>query len=63
MARDIALSHHERYDGTGYPLGLSGENIAPCGYNECGFDRVAIRFDGGSSEGLEVEGIAAHDEL
>ncbi|MGI9643272.1 MAG: Ig-like domain-containing protein [Acidimicrobiia bacterium] len=22
------LHHHERYDGTGYPLGLSGENIA-----------------------------------
>jgi len=27
MARDIALGHHERFDGTGYPLGLSGRNI------------------------------------
>lgn len=27
MARDIALCHHERYDGNGYPSGLSGENI------------------------------------
>jgi putative two-component system response regulator len=27
MARDIALSHHERYDGTGYPYGLKGEEI------------------------------------
>lgn len=27
MARDIAWSHHERYDGNGYPKGLSGEEI------------------------------------
>ena len=27
MARTVALTHHERWDGTGYPLGLSGENI------------------------------------
>lgn len=27
MARDIARSHHERYDGTGYPLGLAGDEI------------------------------------
>ncbi|MDD5126935.1 MAG: HD domain-containing protein [Dehalococcoidales bacterium] len=26
-AKDIVLSHHERYDGTGYPQGLKGENI------------------------------------
>ncbi|MDD2914943.1 MAG: bacteriohemerythrin [Gallionella sp.] len=26
-ARDIASSHHERWDGTGYPKGLLGENI------------------------------------
>ncbi|MDX1692391.1 MAG: response regulator [Ketobacteraceae bacterium] len=26
-ARDIALRHHEKYDGTGYPGGLKGEEI------------------------------------
>ncbi|MCD6087891.1 MAG: HD domain-containing protein [Candidatus Hydrothermae bacterium] len=26
-AKDIVLYHHERWDGKGYPLGLSGENI------------------------------------
>ncbi|MDR2761386.1 MAG: response regulator [Planctomycetaceae bacterium] len=31
MARDIAATHHEKYDGSGYPNGLIGENIPLCG--------------------------------
>ncbi|XYJ11077.1 HD-GYP domain-containing protein [Telluria sp. B2] len=27
LAHDIALTHHEKYDGSGYPKGLSGEQI------------------------------------
>ncbi|MCX8043380.1 MAG: response regulator [Desulfobacterota bacterium] len=29
MAHDIALSHHEKWDGTGYPEGRAGEAIPP----------------------------------
>jgi putative nucleotidyltransferase with HDIG domain len=27
MAEEIALTHHERFDGTGYPVGLNGADI------------------------------------
>ena len=31
MAHDIALTHHEWYDGSGYPQGLVGDEIPLCG--------------------------------
>lgn len=31
FARDIAWSHHEKYNGKGYPRGLAGEDIPLCG--------------------------------
>lgn len=31
MAYDIAMTHHERFDGSGYPRGLRGEEIPLCG--------------------------------
>ncbi len=41
MAREIAYSHHEHWDGTGYPQGLAGEEISIA----CRLASVADVFD------------------
>ncbi len=46
MAAKIALTHHEKWDGTGYPLGLSGEDIPLAGR----ITAVADVFDALSSK-------------
>ncbi|HSK19741.1 MAG TPA: HD domain-containing phosphohydrolase [Longimicrobiales bacterium] len=38
LAREIALSHHERWDGSGYPVGAQGERIALSGRIVCAAD-------------------------
>jgi len=30
-ARDIAMTHHERFDGSGYPYSIQGDDIPLCG--------------------------------
>ena len=41
VAEDVARSHHERYDGTGYPRGLKGEEIS----EEARIVAIADAFD------------------
>ena len=38
LAREIALTHHERWDGAGYPAGVQGEDIAMSGRIVCAAD-------------------------
>lgn len=45
MAEDVARSHHERYDGTGYPSGLKGKKIS----EEARIVAIADAFDAMSS--------------
>ena len=41
QAEDVARSHHERYDGNGYPMGLKGEEIS----EEARIVAIADAFD------------------
>jgi putative two-component system response regulator len=69
MARDIALTHHERFDGTGYPYGLAGKDIPLCGritaladvYDALTTRRVYKgKFSHEKARGIILEGCGSH---
>jgi putative two-component system response regulator len=57
MASRIALTHHEKWDGTGYPLGLAGEDIPVEGR----ITAVADVFDALSSRRVYKPAIPLHE--
>ena len=58
-AIDIARSHHERYDGSGYSSGLKGAKIGLFGQ----IGAIADSYDAITSDRSYHKGMAAHDAL
>ena len=56
-AYDIAIAHHEKWDGTGYPKGLKGEEIPL----SARIMAIADVFDALTSERCYKEAILAED--
>jgi putative two-component system response regulator len=59
LAAEIALTHHEHYDGSGYPRGLSGEQIPIVGR----IVAIADVFDALISDRPYREGMSPSDAL
>jgi putative two-component system response regulator len=57
MAITIAEGHHERYDGTGYPRGLKGDDIPLC----CRIMSVANVYDAGITDRVYRQSLS-HEE-
>jgi len=59
LAAEIALTHHERFDGAGYPSGLGGSEIPLAGW----IVAVADVFDAVTSARVYKEAIDLHDAV
>ncbi|MGA3066393.1 MAG: response regulator [Tepidisphaeraceae bacterium] len=57
MARDIALNHHEKWDGSGYPKGLAREQIPLCAR----IVALADVYDALTSRRIYKEAISHHE--
>lgn len=59
MAKEIAYSHHERYDGSGYPKGLKGEDIPLAAR----IAALADFYDALTSRRIYRKGASTHEEV
>jgi response regulator RpfG family c-di-GMP phosphodiesterase len=59
MAKDIVYTHHERWDGTGYPQGLRGSDIPVAGR----LMAVVDVYDAAATRNLYQASVSHHDAV